>query len=325
MNKYVIAFVVLASVAVVILIVTTSLPKSGVPQIKFQVPLQDSKISQFVSAGKNVWFTNSIVDTVICFEKESGKIVKKLNNPLYNFSFPYGLAFDGVNIWVTNPRNNSITIFRENDGELVKNITENVSEPIGICYDSINKKMWVTSSNRIMYYSSLKFNEIGYIEDDNYINRPESIIFDGTRIWFINQQRFVTGINVLQIGSKNFLKLDSAEYKFEGSRNLCYDGKKIWVTNDGNNSITCFNATSGIFIKNLNDKLYFPAGITYDGKNICVSNQGDNTITFYNSETEELYLNLEVTSEDDKMTGSILYADNMIFASTAKSFIGLKI
>jgi len=328
MNKYLVVAlcVVLASIIIGAIISAIFYQrKSSVPQIKFQVPLQDPKISQFVAAENNVWFTNSIVNTIVCFEKESGKIVKQLNNSLYNFDFPYGLAFDGVNIWVTNPRNNSITIFRESDGELVKNITDNLDEPIGICYDSINKKMWVTNADKIIYYSSLNFNELGYIKDINYINRPGSIIFDGTRIWFINQQLFVTGINVSQLDSKNFLKLDSIEYKFEGSRNLCYDGKKIWVTNEANNSITCFEAKSGIFINNLDDELDSPVGITYDGKNICVTNQGKNTITFYNSETEELYLKLEVTTKDDKMTESILYSDNMIFASTSKSFVGLKI
>jgi DNA-binding beta-propeller fold protein YncE len=59
---------------------------------------------------------------------------------------------------------------------------------------------------------------------------------------------------------------------------VAFDGTNIWVTNDGNNTVTKLLASTGTFVGTYSVGSV-PWGVVFDGANIWVANEGSGTLS----------------------------------------------
>jgi hypothetical protein len=292
-NKYknfIIGCVIVAFIALCIFLSQEKLPKI-ILSLDFRKNGVEN-IREFVSDGTNIWFTDSVNNSIICFKKSDGSFVRKLTNEVnssYNFAFPLGMAFDGVNIWVANVRNNSVTGFRALDGIFIKNLSEpeyNFADPCLIAYDSINKNMWV-SNNRSDSVTCFNSSNGDFVKNINYFNKPYAITFDGNNMLVINDgNNSVTCVNVNDNTDFKVLSAKSTDISND-LKDSCSDGTHIWVIDSGANSILAFNAKDGSSLKNIESKgkynLDNPEGIVCNAENLYVKNR--DSLLIYNTKT----------------------------------------
>lgn len=98
---------------------------------------------------------------------------------------------------------------------------------------------------------------------------------------------YCTG-NLNTIATRNWwgTNYSGGSFNFNGPLDSVFDGVHIWITNNGNDTVTGINACDGSFFMNLSGAPYnfaTPVGIAFDGVRIWVVNQGNNTVTSFNA------------------------------------------
>jgi YVTN family beta-propeller protein len=90
---------------------------------------------------------------------------------------------------------------------------------------------------------------------------------------------------ITNYGSNTVIKLDAGTATVTGTYTvgtapygICFDGVNIWVTNSGSNTVTKITAATGAVVGTYNVGTT-PMGICYDGTNIWTANSGSNNLT----------------------------------------------
>jgi hypothetical protein len=289
MSEIVIAVVIIVSgFAILWMLFGSKLPKIILNLDFYKNGVENMR--EFVSDGNNIWFTDSMNNSIICFRKSDGSFVRKLTNEVnssYNFAFPLGMAFDGVNIWVANVKNKSVTGFRALDGIFLRNLIDskyNFENPCAIAYDSINKNMWVSNngSDSITCFNSSNGE---FVKNIYNVKKPHAITFDGNNMLVINDgDNSITRINVNDNTDFIVINIESTD-KYGGLKDICYDGTNIWVTANSTNSVIAFNANDGSYFKNIKSNLQSPTGIVCNAGNLYIQNR--DSLLIYNTKTEK--------------------------------------
>ena len=112
-------------------------------------------------------------------------------------------------------------------------------------------------------------------------NGPQGILYDGAHIWVTDNRA----------GKGALLKLDSSGTIIQtvtvGSapRSPVFDGANIWVPNQGDNSITVVQASTGNVVATINsdgtNNLNGPIAASFDGERILITNNTGNSLTVF--------------------------------------------
>jgi hypothetical protein len=86
MSEIVIVIAVAVTISVIAILWMLFVPK--LPKIILNLDFRKNgvtNIREFVSDGPNIWFTDSMNNSIICFRKSDGSFVRKLTNELQLF------------------------------------------------------------------------------------------------------------------------------------------------------------------------------------------------------------------------------------------------
>lgn len=163
-------------------------------------------------AGDNVFVTNSAGNTVTEFSAHNRALVQVLSDTSYGFDDPLGVAFDGTNLWVTNSAAQTVTEIAPETGAVVAVL----SSPDGY------------------------FPMIGpVVTGDGYvfvISPPGS-------------SPMVTQITP-STGTANWMMCNTnGPYLFNNPESAVVTGSNLWVVNEGGNSLTEMDASSGALLQ----------------------------------------------------------------------------
>ena len=108
---------------------------------------------------------------------------------------------------------------------------------------------------------------------------PVGILYDGANIW------------VTDFSAGKLLKLDSSGNILQtvtvgtAPQNPVFDSTNIWVPNQGDNSVSVVQASTGIVVATITqgprNKLNGPTTASFDGERVLVTNIGNNTVTVF--------------------------------------------
>jgi S-layer family protein len=184
---------------------------------------------------------------------------------------PRGVKSDGADLWVANSANHTVSRVRASDGQLLGTWTGALSASAVLV---ARGRVFVTgdrSPGRLYMIDPTQPPGAVTVLSSSLGASPQSIAFDGRRIWTAN----VAG------GSVSMYDLTSGTLAtvagFSNPWGITYDGANMWVTNAGDTTIKKLDA-SGFVVHSVpvGSLALFPV---FDGTNIWVPNNGSNSIT----------------------------------------------
>jgi DNA-binding beta-propeller fold protein YncE len=157
-----------------------------------------------------------------------------------------------------------------------------VSDPLAIAFDGTN--IWTTNASFGSPPGSVSiidpqspYTVVNTVSTGFLL--PFGILYDGAHIW------------VTDTAEGTLLKLDSAGAILQtvtvglGPQIPVFDGANIWVPNNGSNSITVVQASTGNVVATIsadaNNLLNRPVAVGFDGERILVANNAGDTVTLF--------------------------------------------
>jgi DNA-binding beta-propeller fold protein YncE len=220
--------------------------------------------------------------------------INNTNSPTGTFNLPWNISTDSKYVWVSN-KNDSVIQLNASSGEFISNI-EAFQQPWGISSDG--KNVWVADYSggggggcvsQINCETSQVLTNVG---PTGFVSYPSSISSDGTNVWVVNgngsNRNSITQINCTNTNTgSNIISMTGPSgpvAAFNQPACISSDGQSVWVTNQGNNTITQIDCNTydvvGIITGTTGQTgaFYNPWGISSDGTYVWVANQENNTI-----------------------------------------------
>ncbi len=170
------------------------------------------QVNALTSDSTHVWAVDSDANAVAELNAGSGSLVKVLKGKAYRFDGPLAISTDGAHVWVANDRTNSLTELTAKTGAFVR-----------------------------------------FVHGKKYgLSVVTAIASNGTDVWVTNLGAtattvggVVTGntVSEFNVSSGSLVQvLRGARYGFNQPNAITYIGGRVWVANDGSNSMTEFSA-----------------------------------------------------------------------------------
>ena len=202
------------------------------------------------------------------------------------------ISFDGTNIWAANYKGNSLTEFNASSGNWVATLTgSNFFSPdaLTIFTNNIGKYIWVVNglpdNNKpvlleINVSTGMLVNSvIDRITNQWELGDPDCIVTVGNNIW-------VADANALEFNASNGVYIRTAIGGTPGAGTcISYSNGYFWIANGDNKQLLEYNATTGRYVKTINN-VPFTRDLVFNGTNVfAVSNYPIDSIREYSAST----------------------------------------
>jgi YVTN family beta-propeller protein len=242
---------------------------------------------------------------------------------------PVSCAADGENIWTPTYIGNSVIAVQASTGKVLGTWTGATSARAAVSAIGMVFVAGETSpGNLYMIDPTLPPGPI-IVVASNLGGSPFSITFDGTKLWTANLGASVSIINpsdgssttvstgfveptgilydgtsiwITDFDAGTLLKLNSSggivQTVHVGLHPVfpVYDGANIWVPNQGDNSITVVQASTGSVVATItadaSNKLVQPSGASFDGERVLITNFGGPSLTVFKAADLSLIANV---------------------------------
>ncbi|NDJ85085.1 MAG: SH3 domain-containing protein [Chloroflexi bacterium] len=241
------------------------------------------------------------------------------DNRYHTGSFPRAMAFDGELVWVANWGDNSITRLSVADGTVIDTLTERIGEgPVAMAW--VGRRMWVAihGANDVRtFLSDGSYDQVFGLTHG--INVPVALLYESANdsMWIVNQGVGEVPGSVVQIEIQTGLFNRYPVGRFPTA--ITYDGKRIWVANGLDNSLSVLDAETGEAVATIAVNA-FPISLAFDGIHVWVSHYDGSIKAIRSSdlrESEEILL--DALPGDPPRPVQLLYAFEHIWVTNVHS------
>jgi hypothetical protein len=195
------------------------------------------------------------------------------------------LAFDGTNIWAafTDGNGNGYVAILQVVGNSIvagQSYPLGITSPATLTYDYVNKCLWATGQGSDSYQvCKLQVSDGTVLGKFDVGDEPDSILFDGARIWVLNfADGDLTVLNASDGSPVGTPPLANNPVTLENNpQALTFDGTYLWI-GLGDNTVTVLRPDTGAQVCPPVDVGGTPYALAFDGTNIWVAQSSGVTI-----------------------------------------------
>lgn len=220
------------------------------------------------------------------------------------FAGPEGMVLSGAHLWVTDSGSNAITELNASNGSLVKTIqlgTDQFDVPIGIATG--DGYLWVvnTGGHSVTQLNASDGSLVRVIESPKYqFYSPSAITYGDGHLWITSDGSTKHNPSLVELNPTNGALVRVIYSKgLYSPFGITIHGQDVWVTNQLNNSVAEFNASSGSLLRVISAPSFRfdePYGIQSARNNLWVSNgRGQYPMTEINASTGSLVRVIKTT------------------------------
>ena len=262
------------------------------------------------SDGQHVWVANqqsytSTFDagSVTEMSNATGRPVRTVAGPAFEFNHPSALTSDGAYVWVANFYGNSVTRFSastDDHAQVMKNAPYWFFDPNAIT--SAGTHIWVTNAmgengssleSSVTELDEQTGGQTRVISGSKYrFAQSVAIASDGRHVWVANSADgsppgSTDSVTELNASTGDLVRvLSGPKYHLNRPQAIASDGRHVWVVNAGRDvpsSVTELDASTGAAIRLISGSAYAfngPDAIASDGTHVWVVNALGETRTY---------------------------------------------
>jgi hypothetical protein len=193
----------------------------------------------------------------------------------------FSVESDGEDVWVSDYVSGTVSRVHASDGRLL-GIWDSMPNPWDLCV--AKGKIFVTTSSSPGQLSVINPTEAPgtfSVGTTNLGGQSRGIAYDGERLWTAN---YSGSVSIVTINSVLPYSVSTKSAGFSHPTGILYDGRNIWVTDAGDNTLKKLNLNDGTVLQAI------PVGDTpqnplFDGTNIWVPNYASDSITVIRAST----------------------------------------
>jgi len=254
-----------------------------------------SEPDALVRAGNNIWVASCSANMVSEINSKSKQVIRELTGPQYLFECPDALVFDGSHIWVANYLGNSLTELNASTGGWIATLTgTSTLNPVALTVfrDSKGTYIWVVNGNPDINKPVLsEFNTSNgatvHIVIDKLVGNPNlvsptCIVTAGPDIW-------VSDSNGFEFNATTGAFLRTTHGGTPGAFTcISYSRGHFWIANGDNKQLLEYNASTGNYVKTINNAP-FANNLIFSGTDLfAVSIAPTDTVREYSTISDRL-------------------------------------
>ena len=199
------------------------------------------------------------------------------------FDWPTGLAVGGGHLWVTNAASSSVSVINPNTGAWLSTLTSpryGFNHPIAIV-DHGGELFVVNANDTVTEIRASNGTLVRRISGAAYgFSSPVAITTSGNDVLVLNSGK-VGSITVFSATSGALIRrIQSAAFALDNPAAFTTSGNDVWVADEGNNSVTALNFSSGKLVRVIAQQgLSSPDGIAIGSGNVWVANNYTSSVT----------------------------------------------
>jgi hypothetical protein len=204
-------------------------------------------------SGQDLFVLNGS-GTVTEIATATGALVGIASGPGYGFDGSTGLAVANGDVFVANSMANTVTVLNAGSRAFVASLSGGsfgFSTPTGITYDGTD--MWVTNegSSSVTEFSPTTLNELNVLDSSN-LPQAGPIASGNGYVFAVSpwgSSPMVTQITTAPATVNWMMCNTNGPYLFNNPQALVVAGTNLWVVNEGGNSLTEMDTSTGNLIK----------------------------------------------------------------------------
>lgn len=230
------------------------------------------------SDGGDVWVANAYAGTVVELDAATGALVRVLAGTTYRFSYPDAVVTDGTDVWVLNGSHGGITEFEAASGALVQTFSSTSPDfqfPNAMASDGTDLFVVCNNTDSLFEFSESTGALVREVAGSSHgLSEPQTVAVGGGHVWVGDS---TGGVAELNESDGSLVQVIANA----GASGIATDGTHVWTTDEGSNTVTELDESTGAVVATLTGPSYGflgPIGVTSDGTDVWVANGDGRTI-----------------------------------------------